>query len=66
MAERTEAEVLGELEAKVHSGDLVGGADVFLTQANDLVEGFLTTGSFGIAEDPFGGADAFLLEDDQA
>ena len=66
MAERTEAEVLGELEAKVHSGDLVGGANVFLTQANDLVEGFLTTGSFGIAEDPFGCADGSLLEDDQA
>ena len=66
MAERAEAEVLGELEARIQSGDLVGGANVFLAQANDLVEGFLTTGSFGVAEDPFGGADASLLVDDHA
>lgn len=66
MAERTEAEVLDELEARVQAGDLVGGGSIFLAQANDLVEGFLSTGSFGVADDPFGGADASLLGDDHA
>jgi len=66
MVERTEAQVLGELEARVQSGDMVGSGNALLAQASELVEGFLSTGSFGVAEDPFGGADASLLEDDQA
>jgi acetyltransferase-like isoleucine patch superfamily enzyme len=66
MPERTEAEVLGELEARVQAGDLVGAGDLFLARANELVETFLRTGSYGVAEDPFGGADASLLEDDHA
>ncbi len=66
MVERTEAQVLGELEARVQSGDLVGSGNALLAQASELVEGLLSTGSFGVAEDPFGGADASLLEDDQA
>jgi len=66
MVERTQAQVLGELEARVQSGDMVGSGNALLAQASELVEGFLSTGSFGVAEDPFGGADASLLEDDQA
>jgi acetyltransferase-like isoleucine patch superfamily enzyme len=66
MPDRTEAEVLDELEARVQAGDLVGTGDLFLAQANELVETFLGTGSYGVAEDPFGGADASLLEDDHA
>lgn len=66
MPDRTEAEVLGELEARVQAGDLVGTGSLFLAQANELVETFLSTGSYGVAEDPFGGADASLLEDDHA
>jgi len=66
MTERTEAEVLSELEARVQSGDLVGSGGIILDQANDLVEQFLRTGTFGAADDPFGGADASLLEDEHA
>jgi acetyltransferase-like isoleucine patch superfamily enzyme len=66
MPDRTEAEVLDELEARVQAGDLVGTGDLFLAQANELVETFLGTGSYGVAEDPFGGSDASLLEDDHA
>jgi acetyltransferase-like isoleucine patch superfamily enzyme len=66
MPDRTEAEVLGELEARVQAGELVGAGKLFLAQANELAETFLGTGSYGVAEDPFGGEDASLLEDDHA
>jgi acetyltransferase-like isoleucine patch superfamily enzyme len=62
----TEAEVLSELESMVQGGDLVGNGGAFIERANGLADGFLGSGSFGIAEDPFGGADASLLEDDHA
>ena len=63
MTARTEAEVLAELEAMVGAGDLMGNAGSFLADANALVDGFLATGAFGIAEDPFGGEDASLLDE---
>lgn len=66
MADRTEAEVLGELEARVQAGELVAAGNQFLAQANELAGTFLGTGSYGVAEDPFGGEDASLLEDDHA
>jgi galactoside O-acetyltransferase len=66
MMDRTEADVLSDLEARVRAGDLVGTGNAFLSEANGLVEAFLASGSFGVAEDPFGGEDASLLEDDHA
>lgn len=65
-SDRTEAEVLQELERMVAASELVGRGDTFLDMAGGLVDRFLTTGSFGIAEDPFGGKDASLLTDDHA
>lgn len=61
MSEVTEAEVLAALEEGVRTGDLVGKGGAFLDQANGLVERFLETGTYGVAEDPFGGDDASLL-----
>ncbi len=61
-----EAAVLADLERMVASGELVGEAETFLTAADGLVQRFLRTGSFGVAEDPFGGADAELLADEHA
>jgi acetyltransferase-like isoleucine patch superfamily enzyme len=66
MRHRSEADLLAELGAWIEEGDLVGNGSAFLVAANGLVEGFLATGSFGIADDPFGGLDASLLEDDHA
>ncbi len=66
MEERSESAVLEELERMVAGGDLVGNGGRFLEGANGLVDRFLQTGSFGVAEDPFGGKDASLLEDDHA
>ena len=63
---RTEADVLEELARLVDAGELVGRGDAFLDMADGLVGRFLATGSFGIAEDPFGGKDASLLADDHA
>ena len=65
-SERTEADVLDELERLVDAGELIGRGDTFLDMAGGLVDRFLTTGTFGIAEDPFGGKDASLLADDHA
>ncbi len=66
MADHDEAAVLADLEAMVRSGTLVGRGADFLAASADLVDAFLTTGSFGMASDPFGGADADLLGDDHA
>ena len=66
MSEWTEAGVLAELDRMVDAGELVGQGGAFLGLADGLVERFLHTGSFGIAEDPFGGKDASLLSDDHA
>ena len=65
-ADRTEAEVLQELDRMVAAGELVGRGDEFLAMTGGLVDRFLATGSFGIAEDPFGGKDAALLAEDHA
>ncbi len=64
MAGSTETQILDELEARVAGGDLIGHGREFLAEANGLVDGFLATGTFGVAADPFGGADASLLEDE--
>ncbi len=66
MTDRGEAGVLADLEAMVESGTLVGRGAELLAGAADLVESFLATGRFGVAEDPFGGKDASLLGDDHA
>jgi acetyltransferase-like isoleucine patch superfamily enzyme len=65
-SDRTEAEVLQQLERLVDAGELVGRGRGFLDMADGLVDRFLTSGSFGIAEDPFGGKDASLLSDEHA
>ena len=62
----TEAEVLAELQRRVDAGELVGRGREILDMSDGLVDRFLLTGSFGIAEDPFGGNDASLLGDDHA
>lgn len=61
-----EAVVLADLERMVDSGELVGNGAAFLSAADGLVARFLATGSFGVAEDPFGGADADLLAEEHA
>lgn len=61
-----EAAVLADLEAMVDAGTLVGRGADFLASSQSLVDSFLTTGHFGVADDPFGGADASLLTDDHA
>ncbi|MCP3975644.1 MAG: acyltransferase [bacterium] len=66
MTERGEAGVLADLEAMVESGTLVGHGAELLAGAANLVDSFLATGRFGVAEDPFGGKDASLLGDDHA
>ena len=66
MKDRDEAGVLADLEAMVESGTLVGRGAELLAGAAGLVESFLATGQFGVAEDPFGGKDASLLGDDHA
>jgi hypothetical protein len=66
MSDKTEAEVLNELAAMVQAGDLPGHGGAFFEDANGLADRFLATGSFGVAEDPFGGKDASLLDDDHA
>ena len=63
MADMTEADVLAELEGWLDGGDLVGNGAHFLAMANGLVDRFLDTGAHGIADDPFGGRDASLVED---
>ncbi|MDH3250197.1 MAG: acyltransferase [Acidimicrobiia bacterium] len=62
----TEAEVLAELQRRVDAGELVGRGREILDMSDGLVDRFLDTGTFGIAEDPFGGNDASLLADDHA
>ena len=64
--ELTEAEVLAELQRRVDAGELVGRGREILDMSDGLVDRFLDTGTFGIAEDPFGGNDASLLGDDHA
>ena len=64
--ELTEAEVLAELQRRVDAGELVGRGREILDMSDGLVDRFLDTGTFGIAEDPFGGNDASLLDDDHA
>ena len=66
MSDMNEAAVLADLERMVESGELVGNAGTFLEAADGLVQRFIATGSFGIAEDPFGGTDADLLADEHA
>lgn len=66
MSDSAEASILTDLEKLVATGDLVGKGGEFLAAAGGLVDRFLTTGSFGIAEDPFGGDDASLLADEHA
>jgi len=66
MDRRDEAAVLADLEAMVQAGTLLGRGNDFLAGAAGLVDAFLATGTFGVAEDPFGGADASLLADDHA
>ncbi len=61
---KTEADVLTALEDMVRSDDLIGNGGAFLADANALVGDFLATGSFGIADDHFGGDDASLLADE--
>ena len=65
-SELTETEVLEELQRLVDAGELIGRGRAFLDMSDGLVDRFLRTGSFGIAEDPFGGKDASLLADDHA
>ena len=59
-----EAAVLADLEAMVRAGTLVGRGGDLLAAGHGLVAEFLNTGTFGVADDPFGGADASLLADD--
>ncbi len=66
MESTDEAAVLADLEAMVEAGTLVGRGGDFLASSQGLVDTFLSTGSFGVADDPFGGADASLLTDDHA
>lgn len=66
MARRDETAVVAELEALVESGSLVGRGREFLAASQGLVDQFLDSASLGIADDPFGGADASLLQDDHA
>jgi len=61
-----EAAILADLESMVGAGTFVGRGGDFLASSQGLVDSFLSTGSFGVAEDPFGGADASLLTDDHA
>ena len=59
-----ESQLLAELDARVTAGDLVGFGDEFLARADELANRFLATGRLTIADDPFGGKDASLLDDD--
>ena len=65
-SELTEADVLDELSRLVDAGELVGRGNTFLDMSAGLVDRFLRTGTFGVADDPFGGQDASLLADDHA
>lgn len=66
MADVDEATLLAELERMASSGELIGNARAFLDAGAALVDRFLKTGTFEIADDPFGGADADLLADEHA
>jgi maltose O-acetyltransferase len=62
----TEPELLEELQDLVTSGEFVGAGHDFLRRASGAVDRFLASGALHVADDPFGGKDAELLQDEHA